>query len=373
MKKIYLFMLVISLMFVSCGQKKETKPSGKTLSVIVLTQSDIKNKNLGHQSLLGLKSAKKMQKYLNNGDEIVFLVLNIKDKNFTEILKNTMLKNKPVAIVSFLSSDEILGLKNELKHYAIPVILTLATNNNVADIKNSFIQVCIDNHKQSLVAAHYIRDEKFMKHVGIVYEKGSVYSTSLAKEFKEIFKNLGGEIEFFLDMGDKNSFKVLADMHGGKTEMIFSSLNSVLMSKTIKILKDKKWHTEILGADGLYSGILQNNMQDMGMYDGVYVIDHFAYDTYPNKKRMRFEKLLLHEGCKDSSYAFLAYDSYRLIVYALQTCPKYSKECISAVLQDSETIKGISGNFSIVEAKAMREVYIDKIHNAKLEKEVVIY
>ena len=58
---------------------------------------------------------------------------------------------------------------------------------------------------------------------------------------------------------------------------------------------------------------------------------------------------------------------------ALQNCPKYETQCINAMLRDSDIIEGIFGNFSMKDAKSRRAIYIDKIKDAKLIKEVVIY
>ena len=373
MKKIYIFFLIISFMFVSCGKKESSKPSGRVVKVIVLASLDDKYERLGYQSLLGLKAAKKMKRYLSNGDEIVFDVIDANSKNIKNILKKSVLKDKPLAIISFMSSDRILSMQEWLKKYNLPIIVTLATNNEIVNKDALFVQVCIDNHKQSLVAAHYIRDEKFMKHVGVVYDETSIYSTSLANEFRELFKSLGGEIDFFINVSNKIGLEKFKHAKKANTEIIFNSTDSVLTTKMIKILKKENLHAEILGADGLYSSMLENSPKDAHLYDGIYVIDHFAHDIYQNKKREEFEELLETEGLRESSYALLAYDGYQLLVYAFQTCPNYNKECINAVLKDSETIQGISGNFSMIEAKARREVYVNKIKNTKLEREVVIY
>jgi len=373
MKKIYIFLFLLSLIFVACDKNQEIKPSGKTVNIVILTPFGNKQEKLRYQSLLGLKAAKEMKKYLKNGDEVVFNIIDVDTKDMQHNLKNTILKKKPLAMLSFMSSDKTLSMKDELKKYKLPIIVTLATNNDIVDQDNLFIQICIDNHKQSLVAAHYIRDEKFMKYAGIVYNKRSIYSTSLADEFKKLFKKLGGDIDFFIDVSDKDGLKRFENIKKTNTEIIFNSTDSIMTTKMIKLLKKEGSHIEILGADGLYSSMLENNMDNASLYEDIYVIDHFAHDIYPNKQRKKFEKILNKKGFTKSSYAFLAYDGYQLLTYAFETCPKYNKECINAILRDSETIKGISGNFNIIDSKARREVYINKIKNKKLKKEVVIY
>ncbi len=154
--------------------------------------------------------------------------------------------------------------------------------------------------------------------------------------------------------------------------MLFNTTDAKITTKIINIINKQKNDFYILGTDGLLSGALELPAEDLKLFEGLHVIDHYAHNTKRNKQRKEFEKLL-KEGFSESSYAFLAYDGYQLLRYALNSCPEYNTTCIKHSLQNSPIIEGISNNFTITNAKVKREVYVDKIKNARLEKEVVVY
>lgn len=374
--KIFLsLVLFFGIFFSGCDKNKVIKPSGKVVKVLVVAPFSGKDKRLGDQSMLGLKSAKKMKKYLPNGDEIVFELcdtksrLSVAKREFSKIVNNENI----VAAISFMSSTNMVSMRDEFKKYKIPAIATIATNNDVVKEGGYVSQICMSNHHQSLVAAHYVRDEKLMQYVGIVFESKNRYSVALAKEFRDVFIKIGGKVNFFIDVGDKKGLEKLKNTRLKNTEILFSSLNSTLTAKIFKIMHNKNWDISLLGSDGLLSDALEETPKDITLFDGIYVVDHYAQDLSLNKRRKTFEKYLEKDGYKNSTYALLAYDGYQLLRYALETCPKYDKECINAVFQDSDVIKGIAGNFSMLDAKVKREIYVDKIQNATLHKEVIIY
>jgi len=372
-KKVILF-IALALMFTACEREQTITPSGKTIEIGVLAPLSGEDKRLGHQSILGLQAAKKLQKYLNNGDEVVFKILDTKTEiKSTKKALNTLASENVKSIFSFMSSKEMTTLAREFYHTKIPIITTLATDNHIARESTYISQVCIDNNTQTLVAAHYIKDEKFIQNVGVIYNKNNHYSSVLAEEFQKYFSKLGGEIDFFIDISTPLGFKKFQEQNKKKTKMLFNTTNAKMTAKILKILESKKLSFDILGTDGLLSGALELPRDDLKLFDGVYVIEHYAHNTKRDDTREKLEELLAKDGFSESSYAFLAYDGYQLLLHALNSCPDYNKECIKHTLQNSSTIKGILSNFTIIDAKAKREVYVDKIKNAKLQKEVVIY
>jgi ABC-type branched-subunit amino acid transport system substrate-binding protein len=318
--------------------------------------------------------ANKAKPYLKNGDEIVFEVLDTKSNyiNAAKALKS--FKKKGVkSIVSFEGSTDMINLKDDLSTLDIPLIVTLATNNEITSLSNNISQVCISNDTQSLVAAHYIKDEKLIHNVGIIYDKSNKYSVELSSEFRRYYKKIGGIVRFYFDISKDKDLSKFKKLNKEEVEMIFDVSDALYTSKVLKLLKKENSDIELLSADGLLSNVLENYKDDVKLFNGIYVIEHYAYNTKMNKNRKKLEKSLKKYNLQESSYAFLAYDAYQLLYYALNNCVDYDFACINAVMQDSGIVKGISGNFSIIDAKAKREVYVDKIVDSKLIKEIVTY
>jgi ABC-type branched-subunit amino acid transport system substrate-binding protein len=358
-----------------CFNDNKIIPSGKKVYVSVLAPLSGDNKRYGRQSLLGLKIANKMKRYLSNGDEIIFDVVDTKSDavHFANMIRSID-TNKTKIAVTFDGSNSLLEVQGELRELDIPVIATLATNDEITMLSKNMVQVCMSNKTEALVAAHYVKDEKFINNVGIVYNKKDKYSFELAKGFREIYYKLGGKIHFFDDLSNKKAFERFEKRDKSKVELIFSVVSAKLNVKLIKHLKEKKQHVEILGGDGLFNNALENEKENINLFNGVYVVEHYAHnDNYKSKNRDIVENHLYKYSLQESSYSFLAYDAYQLLYYAFDNCAEYNSKCLSEIIKNTDVINGIAGNFSIIDSKAKREVYIDKIENSKLMKVIVTY
>lgn len=372
-KNIFLGIFII-FVFSACEQGLKIVPSGKTVEVGVLSPLTGKDKRLGQQGLIGLEAARKMRKYLNNGDEVVLKVIDTKSnvKNAKNALATLALADVK-SVFSLMSSMEMTSLSREIYYAKLPIISTIATNNHIAKENSYVTQVCMNNSTQVIVASHYIRDEKFVHNVGVVYNKSSDYSQDLAEEFKKYYLTLGGSIDFFIDISVPKGLKEFQEHSKKGISMLFNATDAKITAKLLNLLKSQKSKCKILGTDGLFSGALELSKEDLKLFDGVYVIEHYAHDVGRNQSRKKFEMLISEDAYKESTYALLSYDGYQLLMNALNSCPDYNKKCIQNTLQNSSNIKGISSIFTIVDAKAKREVYVNKIHNSLLIKEVVIY
>jgi ABC-type branched-subunit amino acid transport system substrate-binding protein len=364
------------VVFSGCQEKKKIIKSGKVIKIGILAPLTGEKSRLGIQSLIGLKYANKLERYLSNGDEIVLEVIDTKsDYKSSKKGYDYFIKEDVLIINSFMSSDTTLRLKPDIKKHNTSFVATLATHDDITKDSKNIVQVCIDNNTQVLVSAHYIKDEKYIEQVGVIYNKKSNYSTSMAKEFKKYYNSISGRVVFFIDVSDKEGLESFKKEYKKGIKMVFNACDSKTTAKVLAIMKRDHYYVEILGTDGLLSGALSLDDVDISIFNGVFVVEHYAENIEKNKSknRVNLERNLAKLGYKESSYAFLAYDGYMLIKNALENCKNYNDMCLKSVLQYSDIIKGISGNFSIIDFKVNREVYIDKINHATLEKELVIY
>jgi len=372
MKKIYLLLLLLIFSLSGCLEEKKIKPSGKSIKIGLLAPLSRINRKYGYQSLIGIEFANRQNRYLKNGDEIVFEIADTKSspEGTKEALAYLIDKNV-TAIISFVGSGNTLAIKKSLQKSTTPMIVTLATNDEIVSINDSIAQICMSNQREALVAAHFIKDEKFINSVGIVYDKTNVYSNSLAMQFQEYYKGIHGKDTFVLDFSQKNAIEQLKKENLKDVKMIFSTLRAQESAHVLKVLKPK--HVKVLLSDGSISSAKESAKNDLDYFNGAYIIEHYASNMKGNKDYKKLQKLLKKEELIDSSYAFLAYDAYQLLLYALENCPKQEQKCINALFQNSDVIEGIAGNFSMENGKVKRKIYIDKIENLRLKKEIVTY
>ncbi len=366
--------LVLIVLFLSaCDKEKKILPSGNIVKIGILAPLSGASKRLGGQSFLGIKAANEMHKYLNNGDEIVFEVVDTKsDIQSVREAFNELLLLDVKLIFSFMDSTHMVAMKEDFEKSKKFIITTLATDSNLV-VDNGYIsQVCIDNSIQVLVTSHYVRDELFIKDVGIVYDSTSSYSLTIAEDFQEYYTSIDGDVKFFLDISKDTGLEELKEIDKENISLLFNTTDANFTTSILKTLQKKDRNFKILGTDGLFSEALGLKKEDLDLFDGIYVLEHYAHSKDRSEKRKTLESILDKDGIKGSSFAYLAYDGYQLLLNSLNNCPGYNKKCIHSLLQNSDIIEGISDNFSMSNAKVTRAVYIDKIENAILNKEVVI-
>jgi len=367
-----LLIILSAFVFQSCKTEKKIRPSGEVIRVGILAPLSRVNRNYGYQSLMGIEFANKQKPYLSNGDKIVFELVDTNSSiEGTQAALKMLIDKNVTAIISFAGSGNMLGLRDMLKRVKTPMIVTLATNDEISHLNDSIAQLCMSNQREALVAAHYIKDEKFINTVGVLYYGNDPYSLSLATQFQKYYKAIRGKEAFSLDFSQQGTWKKIQAQNMKDVKMIFSVLNSKDTLKILKILKHKS--VDLLLSDGTFSSAKESIKDELYYFNGAYIIEHYASDMQGNKDYKKLQKLLKTKNLKDSSYAFLAYDAYALLYYTLQNCPKHEQKCINALFQNSDVIEGIGGNFNMQNAKVKRKIYIDKIKNLRLKREIVTY
>jgi ABC-type branched-subunit amino acid transport system substrate-binding protein len=370
----FVLMAVILLVGLSgCMQQKKIKKSGRVVKIGVLAPQSRENRKYGIQSLMGINFANKEQRFLDNGDEIVLEVIDTNSsQEGTKSAFKALLDKNVTAVISFVGSQNTIGLKDILKKSHTPFLATLATNNEISRLSDDVVQVCMNNKDEALVAAHFIKDEKFVNRVGLIYDQDNAYSRALAEEFALYYKKIRGDIAFYIDISKEGSLQELQEQDFSKVKMIFGTAGVKGSIKALKILKAKK-SVEFLASDGLLSSAKESMKSDLNLLNGIYIVEHYASDIKKSRAYRKLQKILKKEELEGSSYAFLAYDSYQLLRYVLNNCQKYDKECMRALFHNSDVIRGIAGNFSMIEGRAQREIYIDEIENLRLKKVIISY
>ena len=362
--KLAFISLGLLFLLLGCEESAKITPSSKIIKIGVLAPLSGTHKDLGIQGILGIKAALKMERYLQNRDKIVLVIVDTRstEEDSRKALKK-LVDAEVVAIFSFMGSGRTLALKDEFNAVKIPIIATLSTDKNIVSLDGYISQVCMDNDTQMIIASHYIRDEELIQDVGIIYSSDSKYYSLLADDFKKYFTILGGKVNFFIDISSKKGLAEFENIKNSDISMLFSSIKSNATHKVVKTIKTQKFDFKVLGVNGSIDSEL----------DSFYVIEHYADDVLKSDKREELEGILEKESLKNRGYAFLSYDGYQLLRYALKNCHNYSSECINARIKNSDIIKGFSGNFIMLNSRAKREVYIDKIEDGRLKKEVVVY
>ena len=373
--KNFVFFLIIVIFF-GCSSSKEAKyKSGKSVKIGILAEHTYNHTDFADQSTAGVLAINKLQPYLSNGDKIKFVVVDKKETP-KEVQKGLKLFKKKgvVAAFCFFGSTQMHEAAKVFAKNSIPLIATLATNDDIPLLAKNITQVCFNNHRQALIAAHYIKDELLYDKVAVFYHKKSQYSTALANEFRTYFLSLGGKITLYADSNTPEDMKKIKYLKGLNTQIIYSATDAKSVMMIQKNLQKNHIKLPIITSDGFISSIfgIQKTVA-IKKFNGIYTTEHYAHNIKKSNLLKAFDEELQSKGYQESSYAYLAYDGYSLLKSALESCKGYKKECINKHLRNSSLIKGVISKFNTIDGETEREVYIDKVENGKLIKKVVVF
>ena len=375
MKNLWVIFFLAVFFLTGCQKEKKIIPSGTEIKIGILAPVTGTDQRYAQQSLKGIEIIRKLKPYLHNGDKIVFVIADTHStvKGMQEAL-NKLQAEKVKVILSFCGSDQMLHVKESFLKTDIPLITTLATNDEIIHLSPYTTQVCMNNKTQAIVASHFIKDEKLMDNVIVLYLGDNLYSNELAKEFITNFKQLDGNLEGVFDLSKSENMQKFEKFDKKNIDMIFCVTNIKQSFKVMQIIDKQHLKTQVVFSDGLISSILAKDASKIASFEGVYAIEHFTHNLKLSSDKKIFLKNLEEEHLQQSSYALLAYDGYVLLYDVLNECSDgYQKKCLQAYLANMPLVKGLVGNFSIVDSQAKREVYVNKIINSQLIQEIVTY
>ena len=364
------------MIFFGCSNSDKVKyKSGKNVNIGILAEYSYNHTDIADQSIAGALAINKLRPYLSNGDKINFVIVNTNGTP-KEVQKGLKLFEKKgvVAAFCFFGSTQIYEVSKVLAKNRIPLIATLATNDDIPFIIKNITQVCFNNHRQALITAHYIKDELLYDNVAVFYHKNSQYSTALANKFKTYFLSLGGKTTLYADSNTPEDMQKIKYLKSLNTQMIYSATDAKSVMMIQKNLQKNHIKLPIITSDGFISSIfgIQKTVP-IKKFNGIYTTEHYAHNIKKSYLLKAFDKKLQSKGYQESSYAYLAYDGYSLLKSVLDKCKGYEKECINQHLRNSSLIKGVVSKFNTVNGETEREVYIDKVKNGKLLKKVVVF
>lgn len=349
------------------------RSSGKSVTVAVVATLQGENSTFGRQGMEGFKAALRSFPRLSNGDAV--RVEFVDDNVSTMTPPDEVAKVKAIgarALVSIQDSDATLRLGSVVTQGGIPTLAVTATHEDVASFAY-VTQVSMSNETEGTVAAFYSRDEMLLDRVGIVYDGQNAFSKSLASQFKKVFESLGGSVTVYASLESTSVSEALRIMQQSKAQLIYAPVYSENILPLIRAWNEQKWHVELMGADGLLADVLLKQPADIAMLDGTIVVEHFA-DMMPTTRIAGIaSQQFARDDLKATTVRYLGFEAYLLLRSALEACADYQPECINQHLRNSTTLEGMGGIFRVLEGRAERPVFINRIQDGILQMLVKIY
>ncbi|HVY44779.1 MAG TPA: ABC transporter substrate-binding protein [Minicystis sp.] len=307
-----------------------------------------------------------------------FKVLYEDDKSNPQEASNKVLqlidRDKVVAILGEVASSRSRAGGIVANKKKVPMITPSSTNPDVTKVGPFVFRNCFTDDVQGKLGADFIVDKLGKKKIAVLFASDDLYSSGLAKEFREEVKRKGGEI--VADKGflkkETNFTTFINEIKAANPEVIYAPIYYNAMAQIARQAKAAGVPGNMfVGGDGWDADEL---LRDAGAeLEGAFFTNHYAPDV-PWENSKKFVAKYKERFKRDpSSLAAQGYDAAKLLADAIgrskatldQPLDKQRDE-IRQAIQDTKNFQGATGTITInAERNADKPVVVVQIKDKK--------
>jgi len=271
-------------------------------------------------------------------------------------------KEKVIALIGPLSSSDTLSAGPVAEEAGIALISPWATNPIVTQDKKHVFRACFIDTFQGIVAAKFAREVLKAKTAAVMINVSEDYCVGLANFFKENFTKLGGEVltTTSYQTGDQEFTAQLTSIKKLNPDIIYNPgyvVEDVLIARQAK---DLGIDIPFLSGDAAEADELIKNGGDS--VQGWYLTTHYAEEGVTTDRGKRFIKLYGDKYKeKPDSVSALSYDSYNMLLNAIERAKKLDSTLISQELGKTKDFEGVTGVITIENGNAIKPFVILKV------------
>lgn len=308
----------------------------------------------GQLELEGIQMAhKEVSEVLGRKVEL-FVVDNKTDKvEAANAVKRLIEHEKVVAVIGTYGSSLAMAGGEVAEAAKIPMMGTSCTNPLVTLGKEYVFRACFIDPFQGAAAATYAVNTLGMKKAAILIDVANDYCVGLANFFKQSYKKLGGEVvaELMYNSGDQDFTAQLTEIISKSPDLLFIPADFAEGAIIMKQARELGAEFQIMGGDAMDNPEIVNI--------GGEAVEGFIHTTFPYDPSMtemsdiaktfteNWKKA--HPDKDPNVNAALGYDSYMLVVNAIERAGSAEPQAIRDALATTKAFPGVTGSKTINE------------------------
>jgi branched-chain amino acid transport system substrate-binding protein len=276
-------------------------------------------------------------------------------------------RDKVVAILGEVASSRSTAGGIVANKKKIPMITPSSTNPEVTKDRPYVFRVCFTDDVQGKMGAEFIVNTMGKKKVGLLYASDDLYSSGLAKEFKDEAKRLGADIvleKSFLK-SETNFTTYITELKAANPDLIYAPIYYTKMVPIARQAKAAGVKGEMfVGGDGWDAeDLLKDAGEEM---EGAYFTNHYAPDVPWEKSKVFVVKYKERFKRDPSSLAAQGYDSAKVLADAIGRAKGDTPDDIRQAIQETKDFQGATGTITIdANRNADKPLVIVKIKEKK--------
>jgi branched-chain amino acid transport system substrate-binding protein len=276
-------------------------------------------------------------------------------------------RDKVVAVLGEVASSRSKAGAIVANKKKVPMISPSSTHPDVTKVGPFAFRVCFTDDAQGQAGARFVAKNLGKKKVGILYASDDLYSSGLAKEFRDEAKKLGLEIvaeKQFLKT-ETNFTTFITELRDAKPDVIYAPIYYNAMVPVARQAKAAGVKGDMfVGGDGWDSVVLINDAGDE--MNGAYFTNHMAPDV-PWPSAQVFVKAYKAKYNHDpSALATMGYDAAKLLADSIGRAKGDTPEAIRDAIAETKGFQGASGSITInAERNADKPIVVVQVKDKK--------
>lgn len=371
MRRIFILLLVIAMLFTACAQSEDTLRLGVNLELTGRLAW------YGDATLKGIKLAVEEVNAAGGvrGKRIELVVLDNRSENAEAALAAIRLAGRE-NVKAIIGPSTSGGVKASLAaNCGVPILVPSATADDLAPkggADNEMFRICYTDTMQGKAIARFAA-EKGIRTAAILTETSSDYSRGMSQVFAETFKALGGTVtaQEYYASGETDFCTVLSKLKQQPFDALFLPGYYTEAALIIRQMHELGKEAALLSGDAFDVPALDELVQSREYLSNIYFTDHYA----PAGKEHSSFARSYHKayGEQAPAYAALGYDCVKLFALAVQKTEGAASAEIAQQLAYTTDYSGVTGVITIDENhNALKAVHIIELHNGKRSEAAVI-
>jgi branched-chain amino acid transport system substrate-binding protein len=264
-------------------------------------------------------------------------------------------RDKVVAILGAATSGNTKAASPAANENKVPLISASATADDVTvdsngKVREYIFKTCFSDSFQGVTMANFAFNDLSLKNAAVLVDNTSDYSKGLAKNFKETFTKLGGNVvsEEAYQAKDTDYKAVLTNMKAKSQDVLYVPGYYEEVGLIVKQARELGLDVTVLGGDGFDSPKLLE-IAGAAALNKVYYTNHYSsMDNAPDV--VKFKEAFNAKYSKDAdAFNALGYDLAYFLADALERAGVADSVKLKDALASTNGFKGITGTLSIDE------------------------
>lgn len=387
--------LIVMFLFTGCASfdnfkhtfiDEQTKTSKEVMYVGVYEPTSGEFEEQGKDEIKGIELAHKLYSNVNGVDIQLVYADNQSDVHASETAINDLLKMEPIAIIGSAGEASSMVASPYIKKAQVPAITPSAVNPFITQYNEYYFRACITDEQMGAGVAEYATDKLKSSKIGIVKIKNDSSTAAITAGFKKKIRKTDRKgdsivLEYEIDSDDLKMNGVASQIKAAGVDSLFMPIGTekadILFSKLeeagltdITAMFSKAMNSE----EGIALMEKHPNMKMVFPSDNVVTKDNTTKNAITEETQRFLLGYSKMYGDNDipSNNAALGYDSYLLIVNAINKAKSKSTADVRKALSELNGLPCATGVFRFDEyGNPVRTVNISTIRKGKIVSEYV--